>query len=288
MTAYFSSTIADFLRTDLNAILGALAQGIQVGGFESLISSQTAAWKEQIAILNDQCGVLMDAVPSSGNWGLLLEYPIPRRQKRVDTLLLAPEAIFVLEFKVGSAAPDRAGLMQLEDYCLDLRDFHQESAGHVIVPILIPTLMLATRADERHETDIDLVQPVVATTAKQLASTIIKSYASRPPGNQHLIDAQAWDRSAYHPVPTIIEAAEHLFAMHDVSEIAHAHADVHNLELTTKRIIAAVQDAQTQHKKIICFVTGVPGSGKTLTGLAAVHSSELRIGGQPAGVFFIR
>jgi Uncharacterized conserved protein (DUF2075) len=285
MTAFFSSTVADFLQTDSNAILGALAQGIQVGGFESLISTQTAAWQEQIAILTDQCRVLMDAVPSSADWGLLLEYPIPRRQKRIDTILLAPEAIFVLEFKVGAEAPDRAALMQLEDYCLDLRDFHQESAGHVIVPILIPTLMLATRANESQTVDIELVQPVIATTPKQLASTIIASYASGPPGNQPLIDAQAWDRSAYHPVPTIIEAAEHLFANHDVREIAHAHADVHNLELTTKRIIAAVQDAQTQHKKIICFVTGVPGSGKTLTGLAAVHSTALRSDGQPAGVF---
>ena len=129
------------------------------------------------------------------------------------------------------------------------------------------------------------MQPVIATTPKQLASTIITSYASLPPSSQTPIDWQAWDRSAYHPVPTIIEAAEHLFAEHDVSEIAHAHADVHNLELTTKSLIAAVQDAQSQHKKIICFVTGVPGSGKTLTGLSAVHSSELRIGGQPAGVF---
>ena len=285
MTAYFSSTVADFLHTSSNAVLGTLARGIRVDGFESNLSTQTAAWEEQIAILTDQCRVLMDEVPSSADWGLLLEYQIRRRQKRIDTVLLAPEAIFALEFKVGSEAPDRAALMQLEDYCLDLRDFHQESAGHVIVPILIPTLMLATRANERLGVNIDLIQAVVATTPKQLASTVIAAYASLPPGNHADIDWQVWDRSAYHPVPTIIEAAEHLFAENDVSEIAHAHADIHNLELTTKSVITAVQDAQSQHKKIICFVTGVPGSGKTLTGLSAVHSSELRIGGQPAGVF---
>jgi hypothetical protein len=285
MTAYFSSTVATFLHTDPQKILGALAQGIQVSGFDSLLSTQTTAWEEQIAILSDQWPVLIDAIPSSADWGLLLEYAIPRRQKRIDAVLLSPKAIFVLEFKIGSDAPDRAARMQLEDYCLDLRDFHQESARRLIIPILIPTLMRGNSDDERQGLSIDFVQPVVATTPKLLASTITTAFAACPLGTQPVINLQAWDRSAYHPVPTIIEAAEHLFAEHDVSEIAHAHADVHNLELTTKTIIAAVQDARSQNKKIICFVTGVPGSGKTLTGLAAVHSPDLRSGDQPAGVF---
>src|SRR5207249_7153094 len=99
------------------------------------------------------------------------------------------------------------------------------------------------------------------------------------------IPPKAWDNSPYHPVPTIIEAAEALYAGHNVSEIAHSHAGAINLTLTSERLVAIIQQAQLNKQKVVCFVTGVPGAGKTLAGLNVVHNPALRREGRPAGVF---
>src|SRR6185369_9327349 len=99
------------------------------------------------------------------------------------------------------------------------------------------------------------------------------------------IKPTAWDTSAYLPVPTIIEAAEALYSGHNVLEIAHSHAGATNLTLTSNRLVEVIQKAQAKNEKVICFVTGVPGAGKTLTGLNVVHNPALRRKGRPAGVF---
>ena len=98
-----------------------------------------------------------------------------------------------------------------------------------------------------------------------------------------LIDAERWIIAPYRPTLTIIEAAERLFAQHDVREISHSYAD--NLTQATSVIIEHIREAQQVGDHRICFVTGVPGAGKTLTGLNAVHDPQLRSEGRPPAVF---
>jgi hypothetical protein len=43
---------------------------------------------------------------------------------------------------------------------------------------------------------------------------------------------------------------------------------------TTNAILYAIQQAQKTEEKIICFITGVPGAGKTLAGLNIVHNVD--------------
>lgn len=46
-----------------------------------------------------------------------------------------------------------------------------------------------------------------------------------------------------------------------------------------------VNEARKCSRRIICFLTGVPGAGKTLAGLSAVHDPILRPDGRPTAVF---
>ncbi|MFY9619550.1 MAG: DUF2075 domain-containing protein [Pyrinomonadaceae bacterium] len=173
---------------------------------------------------------------------------------------------------------------QAEDYALDLRDFHRESHGRRIIPIAVSSdAENLPRASDGFF--YDLVRPAVVTNATQLATTIAAAFESQSVPTEPPIEAQAWNLSAYHPVPTIIEAAEALYAGHDVSEIAHSHAGDENLEVTSQRIIQLVKRAQERREKIACFVTGIPGAGKTLAGLNVVHNPALRQEGRPPGVF---
>jgi Uncharacterized conserved protein (DUF2075) len=70
-----------------------------------------------------------------------------------------------------------------------------------------------------------------------------------------------------------------------VREITHSHAGIQNLTNTTQRILDLVKTACDRREKAICFVTGIPGAGKTLAGLNAVHDPTIREGGRPASVF---
>jgi hypothetical protein len=284
MPAYFHTTLRQFLDTNPVTILGTLTSSVQHAGFQTVMNALILSWEKEISILNDTFRKLIDHDQHTKDWHILLEYPIPRRQKRIDGVLLAQDLIFVLEFKINSSSSDLVARRQVEDYGLDLHDFHERSVGHSIIPILIPSEYPSTNID-----DINIektsVLPTVVTGTNTLLETIWVIFQKIHDPDKPPINVDEWNYSAYHPVPTIIEAAEHLYANHQVQEIAHAHADPHNLDLTIKAIVKAVQEAQNAHKKIICFVTGVPGSGKTLTGLTAAHNPELMKNGQPAGIF---
>jgi hypothetical protein len=217
-------------------------------------------------------------------WTILLEYQIPRRQKRIDAVLLARDVIFCIEFKTKAKIHNLLARKQAEDYALDLRDFHSESLGRRIVPIAVATEAEST--DRRAAGFFpDLVQPALLSNAADLATSITDAYEGQSVSSEKPIDAEQWNHSAYHPVPTIIEAAEALYAGHNVSELAHSHAGDENLEVTSQRIIALVTRAQERREKIACFVTGIPGAGKTLAGLNVVHNPVLRRDGRPPGVF---
>ena len=76
-----------------------------------------------------------------------------------------------------------------------------------------------------------------------------------------------WINSRYTPTPTIIEAAQAMYRNHSVRDISRNDAGAQNLTATTETINQIIDDCKRNHKKAICFVTGVPGAGKTLAGL---------------------
>ena len=89
-----------------------------------------------------------------------------------------------------------------------------------------------------------------------------------------------WEESGYKPTPTIIEATLALYRGHSVTEISRSDAGATNLSKTASTVASIVAATKARSQKAICFVTGVPGAGKTLVGLDAAtkhidHRDEL-------------
>jgi hypothetical protein len=282
MPAYFRATLGVFLTQSDAEILGVLAAAQGVEGHVTSYTAQTPAWQEQLVALRTAFEWLRDSQPESTEWTLLLEYPIPRRQKRIDAVVLSQQRIYCLEFKTGMQKLARSALNQVEDYALDLRDFHAASLGREIIPAVV---CRQVGTDSKHSLTIgDVVQAPVVCDYASLGEFFL-AHESRVQAIAKPLDPQTWDHSAYKPVPTILEAAEALFAEHDVREIAEASADKQNLSLTSDYLLGVVERAQRLGEKVVCILTGVPGAGKTLAGLNLAHNPAIRAAGLPNAVF---
>ena len=222
--------------------------------------------------------------PESADWTLLLEYTIPRRQKRLDAVLLAHELIIAVEFKTGDRTFTLGGQRQVEDYALDLRDFHAASHGRQIVPILV-----SLRApDPSHPYDAsgnDLVKGVALANGQTLGQVVLNAYDLLHSDVSQPIEGATWEEAPYRPVPTIIEATRAIFAGHDVRQIAQSEAGATNLTQTSERLLWIVGESLANRWKTICFVTGVPGAGKTLAGLNVAHNAALHTSSDVNAVF---
>jgi len=201
-----------------------------------------------------------------------MEYPIPMVGRRIDAVLLAHNVIVVIETKTGSGRT--SAVRQVEDYALNLACFHEASTGRTIVPIVITA---GVAAAQRGETAFDrLIETCrihnVADAADGLLATC-KEYVSL---HCAPIDPVVWDNGRFKPVPPIIDAAVALYSDMNVFEIGHSCSAREDLDVTTETIVLAVEEARANSEKVICFVTGVPGAGKTLVGLNAVHRREIR------------
>lgn len=278
MPAYYQSTAQRFITTSVTEIVGALSTA-QIRRFTGDHATQLAAWEVQVRLLQGILGVLRDRHEEVQKWGVLFEYPLLRLQRRLDVVVLAPRSVVVVEFKVGATSYLTQDVRQVEDYALDLRDFHEESRHLCIVPVLC-----ATEAPRRPRTPIreSGVGPVQLCNSRSLGD-LLEEIAGCTTDAQLNIDA--WEGSSYRPVPNIISAAQLLFGGHHVRDIAHANSAPKNLGRTTDRLIEIVARAQRDGEHIVVFVTGVPGSGKTLVGLNAIHDPRFREGGRPAGAF---
>lgn len=270
MPAFYSKTLSDFLTDPTESVIGTLTQATSKAGFSQILKALIESWKAEIEILKTSLKEIYSNSNSDGGH-VFLEYPIPRRGKRADAVIIRNGIIAVIEFKVGRDSYDRESILQVEDYALDLRDFHAESAGRVIVPVLV-----ATDAKEQfspQEDIIDKVKSVWRVDSNNLFHALKLIWETY--NTEKMIDAIAWDNSEYRPTPTIIEAASALYAGHNVTEISRSHAGAENLTKTTAAVLDAVNYARDGQKKIVCFITGVPGAGKTLAGLNIVHNPIL-------------
>ena len=223
--------------------------------------TQLQAWRQQVVLLQRS----LQHCPAE--WRVLLEYPLLRLGRRIDTVLLTGHAIIVLEFKVGAKSISVLDRQQAEDYALDLFDFHAESRMHPVVPILVAT---EAQVPPPQWPLLWFAVTGVFVASSQTFGPLLKDIAARVPVTPQVLDARAWEAAAYRPVPTIVEAATMLYNRHGVAEIAEARADVGNLNRTSDAISHAVDAARAESRHAILFVTGIPGAGKTLCGLNAV------------------
>ena len=251
-SAYYEADLATFCKANESEVLGELTARHNF----ALENSQRFAWQKQIELLKD-------TLASVGTGRIYFEFSIPRMGKRADVVVLISNVVFVIEFKVGAAVFDYAALEQVHDYALDLKNFHKGSHNATILPILIATNAVSQPPPIYCWATDDVAKPVCAAPSNLIL--IIESVVAQIQTPQ--INHALWSRSGYQPTPTIIEAAQALYRNHDVREITQSGADAENLGRTTDRINELIETAKVSSRKIICFVTGVPGAGKTLAGL---------------------
>ena len=255
--AYYAAHVPDFLAGSPESIIGFLT--IRAGGVDP---TQTAAWLGQIESLKA-------ALPDCEGT-VFFEFDVPRIGSRIDAVLISGPAVIVIEFKVGERTFRIADRNQVWDYALDLKNFHRASHSAPIVSILVAT-GAPDSAPGLLEPAEDGVFPPVMCNASRLGEAL-RLAIERTTGTP--LDPVDWGRAPYHPTPTIIEAARALYSHHTVDAIARNEAGI-NLDVTSKRVEDIIEDASRTSRKAIVFVTGVPGSGKTLVGLnIATHKRE--------------
>lgn len=281
MRAYYCNLVAEFLKASPSEVGFSLVDQNGKFGFPELKTDAVDAWKNEVLLLQSQLSLLSAKLPQAAHWGILLEFTIPRRQRRIDVVLLAGELIFVIEFKSGDSGSSSAGKRQVEDYALDLAYFHQPSHNRVIVPMLIAPKM-PLKESLRVEGN---VRTVGTASPDQIATFLFSTAQLESSAKGPQIQPKDWDEGAYEPVPSVIEAALSLYEGMSVREIARSHAGQENLVKVADILVESIRNAQLQRQKVICFVTGIPGAGKTLAGLNLVHSQDVRGEGRSVPVF---
>ncbi len=273
MPAHYKTDIDKFLDEPEDLILGCLTREAAHAGFYQQKHSQTDAWRIQIECLKQAFRVLNNTTDHQSTYHVLLEYPIPRRGKRVDAIIITGNIIFVVEFKCGATKFTADAVAQVEDYALDLRDFHLKSRGRILVPVLVA--MAAYKSFIPSEDPNDMVKATWRSNAPDLGDILRKAIDRYRDRKDIPINPQEWDHSDYFPTPTIIESAQALYANQNVKEISRCHGGVENLTKTSEAVIQAIDWSRRNQQKLICFITGVPGAGKTLAGLNIVHNHDL-------------
>lgn len=250
---YYSDSIPAFLKKEPSTIIGEISLNARQGH----ITTELDAWRFQIDLLK--------SVLSPFDGHVFFEFSIPRMGKRVDCIVITKNIVFILEFKVGERTFLKHDVEQVWDYALDLKNFHEPSHNLLLVPILI-----ATRAGDKAiqflETSHNdqLLNPLQCNSSqlKRLLEDVLSIY-----GQNKWVQPSKYVNGSYMPTPTIIEATIKLFNNHSVADITHKGTKDSDLEATTAYLSQIIEEAKSKNKKVICFITGVPGAGKTLVGL---------------------
>jgi len=249
---YYSDTITDFIKSSPNEIIGKLVQSNDF----ALEQTQRDAWLAEINILQKTLHLYQGSI--------YFEYSIPRMGRRIDVVMVTGSTIFVLEFKVGENKFPAYALDQVWDYALDLKNFHETSHDHFIAPVLIATEagnISTTISTTLHNDKVLLPIKCNAEMLNQVFVDVLQFTAGSA------IDPTQWERGRYQPTPTIIEAAKALYSGHSVNEISRSDASAINLRETSDAVSEIIRFSKDKSHKSICFITGVPGAGKTLIGL---------------------
>ncbi|KJD31809.1 hypothetical protein PK35_13760 [Tamlana nanhaiensis] len=251
--AYYKNSISEFLKEDSSFILGQLSLNHTNRSLEDL---QKNAWVKQIEILK------RELIGFKGS--IYFEFQIPRMGKRVDNIVIIKDCVFVIEFKVGDDSFGKHAELQVIDYCLDLKNFHEGSHFAKLIPVLV-----ATNAYNLAFNFNEIFNYSHVVKCNQIG--IKKVFNEITLCSNEFLNVLQWENSIYKPTPTIVEAAQALYKGHNVEEISRHDSGKINLNKTSNYINKVIESSKINNKKSICFITGVPGAGKTLAGLSIAN-----------------
>ena len=251
---YYSNTISGFYAEEPCSIIGKLTGSSQ----HDINPKMANAWKEEISSLRE----VLSKYKNTDRGSIYLEYNIPRMGHRIDAIILIDGIVFILEYKTGEQTFNQSARNQVWDYALDLKNFHADSKDRILVPIVVVPDAPDNHCSIELRSSTDKVYEPLFTNTRQLGiviQNILAQATVRPTQSD-----DAWANSGYEPTPTIIEAAIALYEKHNVADITKSGGDI---EKTSKALSKIIDDCRSEHRKAICFITGVPGAGKTLIGL---------------------
>lgn len=252
----YNASFREFLSSNQMEILGSLHDNYN----GEALTTTNEAWKGEIELLQN---VLAPWADEAGE--IIFEYDIPRLGKRIDVVLLLRGIVFCLEFKVGQKDALQSDVEQVMDYALDLKNFHRFSHNRTIVPILVPTNYKRSTTEFKPSVYDDAVYNPLITGADGLQDLLTNVLNREKATEPDTIDN--WIISPYTPTPTIVEAARTLYENHSVEDITRHEADEVSTDATIDYLLKIIDQSKRNGQKSICFVTGVPGAGKTLVGL---------------------
>lgn len=260
---YYSADLFQFLHENPQTILGIICEN---DSFSETTLLQKNTWSEEINILQKEFARFDEG-------RIIFEYTIPRICKRVDVVFLHKNVVYLLEFKCGETEYKKGANEQVLDYALDLQNFQKESHDKIIIPIVVATE--AKTIENSFIVKGNIAEPLFCNRGN--IGEIIALIDEKICCNS--FNYEQWENSEYLPTPTIIEAAQALYNGHKVEEITRSDADAKNLSETTRAIDEIIAYSKDNKRKSICFVTGVPGAGKTLVGLnLAIEHANARQG----------
>ena len=274
MASFYRASVAEFLSYSEGELLARLSTAYANRGYTTQFSDQTLTWERDVRSLRECLKLCVEARIGAEAWGVILEFSIPRKERRIDVVLLIGHTIVILEAKTGEIGS--AARQQLEEYALLLHYFHKASTECRIVPIAVaptapkPNLSRLNQREFFPQVATYWISHVTTSSWADLPEILIN--VNGHAGTQ--CDALLFDESPYFPVPSIIEAATALSTGLSIREIAHSEASEHEIKEVCATIQNYVNQARSERHHAICFLTGVPGSGKTLVGLSLAHSEE--------------
>ncbi len=271
---FYKSSLSEFVKDSIDNIFGKIARNDEGDS----VAEQKFAWTEEIEIMQQ---VLLTWKDENGE--IIFEYSIPRLGKRIDVVVLLRGIVFSIEFKAGEDAYLQSAVEQVMDYALDLKNFHLASHHRTIVPILVATEAKKSSRELRFSVYDDHIYNPLLTNAENLGRLIDEVLEREQVQPSSLEEFADWAISRYAPTPTIVEAASALYQSHSVEDITRHEAAGAALEETTQYVLDVINHSKENGEKSICFVTGVPGAGKTLVGLNVAIQQSIKAENDPGG-----
>lgn len=277
---YYESTIEDFaLCNSPNDIVDFLTESDEQSDPYEL-RLQRSAWANQISILKKYL--------SDKKGYIIFEYILSRVNMRIDVVLLMDDIVYSIEFKNNEISFYPDDIDQADGYGYALKNFYEGNRDKYVVPILVATKAPDSECSEVADLGIDKLFSLFKANTKKMEQYIdlIRSkYGSDVIYTEE--DFEKWIKSPFKPNPTIIQSARSIYMNNQVNEFFKFDAGEENLKVTENTVECIVKEAKENKKKIICFVSGVPGAGKTLVGLDLAGKTRNNSDSElPEAVFF--
>lgn len=270
MNSWYKSDRATFLASNPDNIYLRLDKSSQQDGYV-IENEQKEEWIQTIVLMQH---ALQRQELSAIN-GVLVEYNFKRRGLRIDFVLTAPGALFVIEFKRAELTADSED--QVMRYAKNLLEFHEltQETKPYIFPILVTRngKVKDNAPITFHNVWQKMASQPMRCKGDKIAETLIK--ALNQAGQDGVaIDFEKWDASPFRPSTQMIDATITLFGQHEVSAMKDHAAEAEDINKCTNSVKEQIRQFNKNGEHGLIIVTGAPGAGKTLVGLNITFSKE--------------